>query len=86
LLGFESTRNLHRISALLQPSDDAVAYRPDVRKTRLEGFARRFCSRRVFARGDDAVAASKNSDGSVCQSSKSENRRVKKSVTPASPK
>jgi hypothetical protein len=28
---------------------------------------------------------SKNSDGSVCQSSKSENRCVKKSVTPESP-
>src|SRR5262245_25858545 len=56
---FESARELNRIGDLLKARDHAVAHCPDVRETRLEGFAGGFRLSRICANGDDVVASFK---------------------------
>src|SRR5262249_52810908 len=56
---FESARDLHSIGDLLKARDHAVAHCPDVRETRLEGFAGGFRLGRICADGDDVVACFK---------------------------
>src|SRR5215813_2732145 len=55
-LRFEGARELYRIGDLLKARDFAVAHCPDVRETRLEGFAGGFRLSRICANGDDVVA------------------------------
>jgi hypothetical protein len=49
-------RDLRGVGALLKTNDDTLPQRPDVSEARLESSTGRLCSRRVFAKGDDAVA------------------------------
>src|SRR5215813_1885251 len=55
-LRFEGARELNRIGDLLKARDHAVAHCPDVRETRLEGFAGGFRLSRICASGDDVFA------------------------------
>src|SRR5262244_3776111 len=55
-LRLEGARELNRIGDLLKARDHAVAHCPDVRETRLEGFAGGFRLCRICANSDDVVA------------------------------
>src|SRR5262245_13808735 len=55
-LRLEGARELNRIGDLLKARDHAVTHCPDMRETRLEGFAGGFRLSRICASGDDVVA------------------------------
>jgi hypothetical protein len=59
------------VGAMLKAGNDAGMQRPDMREPRFERPARRLGSRGVCTECYDWVVCSKNSDGSVCQFSKS---------------